>query len=221
MLPLLKMAKAKLDDRMKQQHQKSASPAPVSPAIPHASPSVPPPVVSSHQHASPTAETSGGISQPLPASAPPLFSPVAPNSRASPLLFTRTPGTVVKSRNSVFPASLPTSSPLSAVSNPATSTPSSSRALQSPPPLLQAPDTSTSTIRRDVHDAAASESEGLKSARSLAGGGWSASAFASSRPRGAVMLQENETHGERSGGAAAADDGGSIGNISEVVCFSF
>ncbi len=216
MLPLLKMAKAKLDDRMKQQHQKSASPAPVSPAIPHA----PLPVVSSRQHTSPTAETSGGISQPLPAPAPPLLSPVAPHSRASPLLFTSTPGTVVKNRNSIYPASLSTSSPLSSASKPATSTHSSSRAVQSqPPPLLQAPD--ASTARPDVLVAAAPESEGLKSARSWAGGGWSASAFAQSRPRGAILLQENETRDERTGDAAAEPDVGSIGNIPEVVCFTF
>jgi hypothetical protein len=205
MLPLLKMARAKLDQHMQQQQKARASPAPVGSdassaeekaRLNNTSPVVP--LIASQKPLAAAVIALSGSSQPHP------FSPAAcPRSGgASPLPSLPTPGTLVKSRAASASApSLP----------PPRTPPAATPALAAPPKLLSF----AAAGGKSALSAVSPRLLAPKSARSAPGGGWSASAFASSRPRGLVLHEEpRQDDGVISALSAGADDVGSIGACS-------
>jgi hypothetical protein len=149
--------------------------------------------------------------------APLLFSPDAPSLAAV------TPGTRVKARHAPVPLSLqsPVSPPAAAVAAPA-STP-----LPPPPAASSAsrPAASTSSSGRGSGKALAPQEAQQKQSQTGAAlgagvtkGGWSASAFASSRPRGRMQLQD-ET--EPCSHADVIEDGGGLLGNSPLRHFYF
>jgi hypothetical protein len=201
-LPLLKMARAKLDQHMQQQQQARASPAPVGSnassaeekgPLNNTSPVVP--LIASQKPSGAAVVALSGSSKSHP------FSPVACpcSGAASPLPSLPTPGTLVKNRAA-----------------------SASASSQPPPPTLPAATPAHTAPPKLLSFAAAGGKSALsavsprllapKSARCASGGGWSASAFASSRPRGLVLHEEpRQDNGVISALSAGSDDVGSIG----------
>jgi hypothetical protein len=214
MLPLLKMARSKLDHHMQQQQQqqqhKITSHAPTSCSSTIVSPNDTIPELSSAPCGLNHEGSAAGCGWQLPMHAPLLSSPAGFISRASPLQFASTPGTLLKNRNAVAEAS-PT--PLSAVA-PITTPPPTSKASRVRAPsraLAPAPAPAAAACHTEACAVLDTQSSVSKSFRPLAAGGWSASAFAQGRARGLLSVKAHCARDDV--GEADAADCGSLGDM--------
>ena len=229
MLPLLKMARSKLDQHMQQQQQQhthkhslssNASPA----ASAH---HLGAPAVSGHPLHMPAPPPSASLPSFISASvidgheaAKLLSTPVAPPPLTAASPATTTPGTLVKTRH------VSAIAPLSYAVSPSSSTAAAARAtpasVPSPSTCRPAKTSSLSKAASKVSTSAAdSTSAHGKSVGGIAKDGWSASAFARSLARGRLQEQEQE-HGESLTDAPAhSSEGGSLGGnpLVGIICF--
>ena len=217
MLPLLKMARSKLDQHMQQQqlqHKRpvSSNASPAASAHPLGATAV-----SSHPLHLPAPQPSASLPSCIAASvvdgradAKLLLTPVAPPPLTSASAVTSTPGTLVKTRHvsTIAPLSY-AASPSSFAAAAASATPASA-----PSPTTCRPAKTASRDKAAIKapiSAAASTSVHVKSSGGVAKDGWSASAFARSLARGRVQQQEQQHDEPLTDAPPHCADGGSLG----------